>query len=50
MRFKINEIGDGGLPVKVSVTTEWLASACPDLGARPGPDGLTFSGHDHADG
>jgi len=45
MRFKINEIGDGGLPVKVSVTTEWLASACPDLGARPGPDGLTFRGH-----
>ena len=36
MRFKINEIGDGGLPVNVSVTTEWLASACPDLDARPG--------------
>jgi uncharacterized metal-binding protein YceD (DUF177 family) len=45
MRFKINEIGDGGLPVNVSVTTEWLASACPDLDARPGPDGLTFKGH-----
>ena len=45
MRFKINEIGDGGLPVKVSVTTEWLASACPNLDARPGADGLTFTGH-----
>ena len=33
MRFKINEIGDGGLPVRVSVTAEWLASACPDFDA-----------------
>jgi uncharacterized protein len=44
MRFKINEIGDGGLPVNVSVTTEWLASACPDLDARPGAAGLAFTG------
>jgi len=44
MRFKINEIGDGGLPVNVSVTTEWLASACPDIGARTAADGLTFRG------
>jgi uncharacterized metal-binding protein YceD (DUF177 family) len=44
MRFKINEIGDGGLPVNVSVTTEWLASACPDIGARTVADGLTFRG------
>jgi len=44
MRFKINEIGDGGLPVSVSVTTEWLASACPDIGARTAADGLTFRG------
>jgi uncharacterized metal-binding protein YceD (DUF177 family) len=44
MRFKINEIGDGGLPVNVSLTTEWLASACPDLGARPGAAGLAFIG------
>jgi uncharacterized protein len=44
MRFKINEIGDGGLPVNVSVTTEWLASACPDIGARTAEDGLTFRG------
>ena len=45
MRFKINEIGDGGLPVNVSVTTEWLASTCPDLHAHPGADGLTFRGN-----
>jgi uncharacterized metal-binding protein YceD (DUF177 family) len=44
MRFKINEIGDDGLPVNVSVTSEWLASTCPDLDARPGPDGLAFKG------
>ena len=44
MRFKINEIGDGGLPVNVSVTTEWLASACPDTDARTTADGLTFRG------
>ena len=44
MRFKINEIGDGGLPVKVSVTSEWLAATCPDLDAHPGPDGLRFKG------
>jgi uncharacterized metal-binding protein YceD (DUF177 family) len=44
MRFKINDIGDGGLPVRVSVTTEWLATTCPDLDARPVADGLTFKG------
>ncbi|HEY5450600.1 MAG TPA: DUF177 domain-containing protein [Polyangia bacterium] len=44
MRFKINEIGDGGLPVNVSVTTEWLAAACPDIDARPGAAGLAFTG------
>ena len=44
MRFKINEIGDGGLPVNVSVTTEWLASACRDIDARPGAAGLAFTG------
>jgi len=44
MRFKINEIGDGGLPVNVSVTTEWLAAACPDIDVRPAPDGLRFTG------
>jgi DUF177 domain-containing protein len=44
MRFKINEIGDDGLPVNVSVTTEWLATACPDIDARPGAAGLAFTG------
>jgi uncharacterized protein len=44
MRFKINEIGDDGLSVNVPVSGEWLASACPDIDARPGPDGLAFKG------
>jgi len=44
MRFKINEIGDGGLPVNVSVTAEWLAAAWPDTDARPAPAGLRFTG------
>jgi uncharacterized metal-binding protein YceD (DUF177 family) len=45
MRYKINEIGDGGLPVNVSVTTEWLASTCPDLNAHTVADGLRFKGN-----
>ena len=44
MRFKINEIGDGGLPVNVSVTAEWLAAACPDIDARPTAKGLRLTG------
>jgi uncharacterized protein len=44
MLFKINEIGPEGLPVKVSVTADWVAAACPDLEARPGPKGLALRG------
>jgi uncharacterized protein len=44
MRFKINEIGDGGLPIDVAITSEWLASACPDLDARPSEKGLKLKG------
>lgn len=44
MRFKINEIGDGGLPIDVAITSEWLASACPDLDARPSAKGLKLKG------
>jgi uncharacterized protein len=44
MRFKINEIGVDGVPVNVAVSSEWLAAACPDLGARPGPAGLQLRG------
>jgi uncharacterized protein len=44
MRFKINEIGDEGLVLDVPVTSEWLATACPDLEARPGLAGLSLRG------
>ena len=44
MRFKINEIGAEGLPVNVAVTADWVAAACPDLEARPGPSGLSLRG------
>ena len=44
MRFKINEIGAEGHPVNVTVTADWVAAACPDLEARPGPSGLTLRG------
>jgi uncharacterized protein len=44
MRFKINEIGAEGLPLNVAVTADWVAEACPDLDARPGPGGLALVG------
>jgi uncharacterized protein len=44
MRFKINEIGPEGLSLDVAITSEWLATACPDLEARPGPKGLSLRG------
>ena len=44
MRFKINEIGEEGLPLDVAITSEWLETTCADLGARPGPKGLRLRG------
>jgi uncharacterized protein len=44
MRFKINEIGDAGLTLDVPITSEWLASACPDLEAHAGASGLKLRG------
>jgi len=44
MRFKINEIGAEGLPLNVAVTADWVAAACPDIDARPGPRGLGLVG------
>jgi len=44
MRFKINQIGVDGVPVNVTLSSEWLAAACPDLGGRPGPAGLHLRG------
>ena len=44
MRFKIKDIGDDGLDVELPVTAAWLAEQCPDLGARPGIDGISLTG------
>ena len=44
MRFKINEIGPEGLSLDVPITSEWLATACPDLEARPGAASLALRG------
>jgi uncharacterized protein len=44
MRFKINEIGDEGLTLDVPITSEWMASACPDLEAHPAEPGLALRG------
>src|SRR5688572_18872193 len=44
MRFKINDIGVDGVPVNVAVSSEWLATACPDIDARPGAAGLHLRG------
>lgn len=50
MRFKINEIGDGGLAVDVAITSDWLATACPDLEAKPTAKGLKLKGRLSASG
>ena len=44
MLYKINEIGDEGLSLKVPLSAEWLKAECPDLDARLAPGGLTFRG------
>jgi len=44
MLYKINEIGDEGLSLKVPLSADWLKAECPDLDARLAPAGLTFRG------
>jgi len=44
MLYKINEIGDEGLSLKVPLSADWLKAECPDLDARVAPSGLTFRG------
>ena len=45
MLYKINEIGDEGLSLKVPLSADWLTAECPDLGAKMAPEGLAFKGH-----
>jgi uncharacterized metal-binding protein YceD (DUF177 family) len=44
MQFKVKDIGEQGVDVDLPVTATWLAAHCPDLEAKPGPEGLRFTG------
>ncbi len=43
MLYKIKDIGEGGLDLRLPVTAAWLGLECADLGAKPGPKGLTLT-------
>lgn len=44
MRYKIKDIGDEGLEVRVPITDAWLATEIPDVELTPGPKGITLTG------
>jgi len=44
MRYKIKDIGDEGIDVRVAVTEAWLKAECPDLDMRPSEGGIVLSG------
>src|SRR5689334_5551405 len=44
MRYKIKDIGDEGVEIRVPVTAAWLESELPDLEARPAAAGLELTG------
>lgn len=44
MRFKVKDIGEDGLDVRLAVTDAWLTAECPDLDARPAPQGIALEG------
>ncbi len=44
MRYKIKDIGEGGIDVCVDVTQAWLASECPDLSASLSSAGVRLVG------
>lgn len=44
MRYKVNDIHDDGLEIRVPVTAEWLTVECPGLDAQPGTGGLALTG------
>ena len=44
MRYKIKDIGDEGVEVRVAVTEAWLRAECPELDMRPSAGGITLSG------
>jgi uncharacterized protein len=45
MRYRIKDIGDAGLDVRVPITAAWLGTECPGLDVEPAPDaGVAFAG------
>src|SRR5262245_45680333 len=44
MRFKVKEIGDHGLDIRVPVGAAWFQAECPDVDVRPGPAGIALEG------
>ncbi len=44
MRYKIKDIGEGGLDLSVSVNQAWLTSECSETSIGLGDDGLRFEG------
>jgi uncharacterized protein len=44
MLYKINEIGEEGLSLKLPLSADWLKTECPDLEAVVAKEGLTFKG------
>lgn len=44
MRYKVKDIGDEGLEIRLPITASWLETECPDAGIRPGGAGLRMTG------
>jgi uncharacterized metal-binding protein YceD (DUF177 family) len=44
MRYKIKDIGEGGLDLSVPVNQAWLTSECSETSVGLGEDGLRFEG------
>ncbi len=44
MRYKIKDIGDEGIEVRVDVTEAWLKAECPEIEMRPSSEGVHLTG------
>ncbi|MGD0835361.1 MAG: YceD family protein [Polyangia bacterium] len=44
MRYKIKDIGEAGIDVRVEVTAAWLATACADISVGPSHVGVMLDG------
>lgn len=44
MRYKVKDIGEAGLEIRVDLSLAWLSAECADLNLKPGNEGLLFQG------